>query len=282
MRKISRDDISYFLQGLRKKEKRCPYCGSRPVVYARKFAVIDICKCNNCGLFFVNPFYLPKQGIEKFYDDSYSSDATFMPGTKDLELMKKVNFRGSAKDYNDRLIIIRKLVNGNRLLEFGCSWGYFLFQAKTYGFEPIWVEISKKRADFGRKNLGVNIFEDMASVEGGFDLICSFHILEHLTDLSTIFDEFRKRLLPGGSLMIEVPNFDPETKGKSVYSIVGKVHPLGFSKHFFENNLPRHGFSEINIAGNYEDLLKTHGERLHLEDVIIVHAKKKHSDMACK
>jgi SAM-dependent methyltransferase/ribosomal protein S27E len=274
MRKLSKDDISYFLQGLKKKRVKCPYCGSVPVVYARKYFVIEICRCLDCGLFFVNPFYLPKEGIESFYNDSYSSDATELPNVGSLELMKMNNFSGSRKDYNSRLIIIRELSNGNRLLEFGCSWGYFLFQAKTYGFESIGTEISKKRADFGRKNLGVNIFEDIASVEGGFDLICSFHVLEHLTDLSTIFDEFHKRLLPSGSLIIEVPNFDPETRGEIVHSIIGKVHPLGFCKNFFERNLSRHGFSGINIAGSYEDLLKNPKDRLTPKDIIVVYAEK--------
>jgi hypothetical protein len=80
--------------------------------------------------------------------------------------------------------------------------------------------------------------------------------------------------LPGGSLILEVPNFDPETKGKSICSIIGKAHPLGFTKYFFESNLSRHGFAELNIAGSYEDLLKEPEKRLPLNDIIIVHAKK--------
>ncbi len=274
MKKISKEDICYFFQGLMKREMKCPYCKGKPVVYAKKYIVISICKCNNCGLFFVNPFYLPRQGIKKFYDDSYSSDATIMPSTKTIESLKSTNFNGHPKDYSHILNVIRRLVKGNRLLEYGSSWGYFLYQAKSYGFEPIGIEISQKRAGFGIRNLGVDIFEDIKLIKEKFDLICSFHCLEHLIDLSEIFDKFHDRLLPGGSLIIEVPNFDPETKGKSVYSIIGKVHPLGFCKYFFERNLPRHDFSQVNIAGKYEDLLKKPEERLFLRNVVIVHAKK--------
>lgn len=274
MRKICKDDFSYLFQGLRKKDSRCPYCGSRPVVYAKKYLVIDICKCRKCGLFFVNPIYLSNQDIGRFYDNFYSSDATLVPDIKDIELMKRKNFRGSPKDYNDRLNIIRKLVNGNRLMEFGSSWGYFCFQAQAYGFHPMGVEISPKRGAFGRSHLGIDIFPDIKSIQVKFDLICSFHTLEHLVNIADIFNIFYERLLSDGSLIIEVPNFDPETKGRSVYPIIGKVHPLGFSKHFFESNLPKHGFSGIDIAGNYEDLLKIPEERLPLNDIIIVHAKK--------
>lgn len=276
MRKISKDDIVYFIHGLRKKQPECPYCGSRPVVYAKKYLVIDVCKCQKCCLFFVNPMYLSDSDLKrkKFYNNSYSSVAAITPETEDLELMKKNNFSGSSKDFNNRLPIIRKLAEGNRLLEFASSWGYFLFQSQAYGFHPTGIEISSSRASFGRKFLGADIFPDLASIQKEFDVICSFHTLEHLVDLKGIFDTLYDRLLPGGSLILEVPNFDPETKGKSIYSIIGKVHPLGFTKYFFESNLPRHGFSDLNIAGNYEDLLKEPEKRLPLNDIIIVHAKK--------
>jgi SAM-dependent methyltransferase len=274
MKKITKEDIIYFFQGIKKKEARCPYCGSPPVVYDKKYLVIDICMCNHCGLFFVNPIFLLRRGLKKFYDDSYTSDATVIPDVNKLELMKSNNFKDSPKDYNDRLKIIRKLSSGNRLLEFGSSWGYFLFQSQAYGFHPIGVEISSKRAEFGHNYLGVNIFPAIESIEEKFDIICSFHTLEHLVDLTGIFDKFYERLLPRGSLIIEVPNFDPETRGEIVYSIIGKVHPLGFCKNFFERNLSRHGFSEINIAGSYEDLLKNPKDRLTPKDIIVVYAEK--------
>lgn len=224
--------------------------------------------------FFVNPIYLSNQSMERFYDTYYSSDATLIPDIEEIELMKQRNFRGGSKDYNDRLVIIRKLVEGNKLMEFGCSWGYFLFQSKAYDFTSIGVEISSKRAEFGRNYLAVNIFSDIDSIHEKFDIICSFHTLEHLVDLTDIFDKFYEALLPSGSLIIEVPNFDPETKGKTVYSMIGKVHPLGFSKKFFETNLLKHGFPEIDIASNYADLLKKQEDREPLKDIIVIYAKK--------
>lgn len=274
MTRFNKDNVYYFVKGLFKKGMKCPYCGSSPIIYDKKYLVIDICKCNSCGLFFVNPFYISNNESSKFYDDSYSSDATVIPDDNSLALMKINNFAGSQKDYNDRLKIIKKLSTDNYLLEFGSSWGYFLFQAKKYDFMPVGVEISLKRAKYGSRNLSVQIYNDIDEVEGKFNVICSFHVLEHLVDLSKLFDKFFNKLLGGGRLIIEVPNFDPETKGKSVYPIIGKVHPLGFSKNFFKHNLPKHGFSEIKIAGNYEDLLKEPEDRLPLRDVIIACASK--------
>ena len=117
---------------------------------------------------------------------------------KDLESIKARNFKGDAKDCNPRLAVIRRLTDGNRLLEFASSWGYFLFQSRAYGFQATGVETASKRAEFGRIELGVDILPVLDSIEEKFDLICSFHTLEHLIDLSTVFDMFYERLLPGG------------------------------------------------------------------------------------
>ncbi|RKX93554.1 MAG: hypothetical protein DRP84_08260 [Spirochaetes bacterium] len=270
------EDISYFLQGLGKKRIACPYCKTKDyIIYDKKYLVIDICKCKQCGLFFVNPIYAAKK-VEEFYDNCYSSGATFIPEKQSLESMIRTgDFSSIGKDFRDRLSIIKQLSNGNRLLEFGSSWGYFLYQAKQYGFICKGVEISKKRSYFGQKYLGVDIINNLAAINEKFDIIYTSHTLEHLVDLQGIFDEFYKMLVPGGKLIIEVPNFDPEVKGKSVYSIIGKVHPLGFNKDFFEKNLQKHGFLDISIAGNYQDLLKEPSQRLPLKDVIIVQAKKR-------
>lgn len=276
MIKITRADFFYFLCGLFRKRNgvKCPYCGNAPIVYAKKYGVIDICRCPECYLYFVSPFYLSGYGLEKFYNEDYSSDATILPGRGALESIKRSNFRLSPKDCNPRLGIIRKLVVGNKLLEFGASWGYFMFQAKEYGFDSVGIEISEKRSEFGRQFLGVDIRPDIDLVKDRFDLIYSSHVLEHLTDLSEMFDKFYTKLLPGGTLIVEVPNFNPEIKGKEAYPLIGKVHPLGFSRQFFEKNLIKHGFVSVSVVGRYEDLLQKPEDRLPLSDVVIVRATK--------
>lgn len=252
----------------------CPYCGGSPSVYAVKYLVIDVCKCPQCGLFFVNPPFLSGREGEDFYERSYSSGATLMPGQDELESMKRDNFRGSPKDFGDRVSVIKKLSGGGRLLEFGSSWGYFLYQARAGGFDATGVEISRKRAAFGRASLGVDIHRELATVRGKFDVICCFHTLEHLAEPGGIFEEFYRMLQPGGRLLLEVPNFDPDSKGGAVMTLIGKVHPLGFNGGFFERNMPRHGFAETVVAGNYEDLLRKPAERVSPGDVVVVHARK--------
>lgn len=275
IKRINKDNILYLLKALKKKDMPCPYCGAyTAIVFGKRYIFFDICKCQDCSLFFMNPVYLSDKDIESFYNERYFTDITIIPDEKELELITKMNFQGTTKYYNDALIVIKKLVDGNRLLEFGSSWGYFLFQAQSHGFYPTGIEISPKRAAFCRDHLSINVFSNIDLIEEKFNVICTFHTLEHLINLRDIFDKFYEKLLPRGSLIIEVPNFDLETKGKSVYQAIGKVHPCGFTRQFFETNLPRHGFQEINIAGNYADLLKRPEERSFLKDVIILRAKR--------
>lgn len=253
MRSLS--DILYALQALFKHPLPCPYCGGDSDRKGTKYVVVDIMQCRCCHLWFVNPQYHPPGGLQRFYDVVYESDATELPDTMKLSLLKGRCFAGSNKDFNARLAVLRRLTGGGPLLEFGSSWGYFLYQARQHGFEPIGVEVSRRRAAFGREALGVSILHSLDDAGSqSFRTVYTAHVLEHLPSLRGIFESFSRLLMPDGHLLIEVPNFDPSVRVAGVFSTIGKVHPLGFSRDFFDAVLPRHGFAIRAVVGSYDDL----------------------------
>ena len=135
------------------------------------------------------------------------------------------------------------------MLEIGSAWGYFLYQAKEYGFEATGIEIDARLSSFGKEKLGVAIVPGFGELKGGpFDVAVLVHSLEHFTDLSRVFLDLRDHLKPGGHLFIAVPHFDWRRFGDENLSVIGAVHPLGFSPEFFTRNLPRYKFS---IQGFY-------------------------------
>lgn len=248
----------FFLQSLFFRQASCPHCRSKDVyVVARKYGTIRVKRCQCCFLYFVSPIY--RSWISRnFYQSLYSGEGltTHPPKIEDLAYLKKNNFRGTDKDFNWLLQPMQNVVGpgARRLLEIGSSWGYFLFQAKKYGFKGVGIEIDSKRATFGKRCLGVDIvqsFDKLSEME--FDLIFSWHTLEHFTDLSGVFDQIRKRLRQNGHLVIAVPNFDYNRFKKRCLSIIGAVHPLGFSQEFFKRNLPRYGFSIRNFFARAVD-----------------------------
>lgn len=235
--------LIYFLQGLfLKKDLKCPFCKSLNfgIVY-KKFRVIDICHCHNCSLYWTNPIF----NFWKFYKFFYRGEGlTTDIDKKKLPDLLKSSFKDSDKNCHNIIKWLKEISSGQDLLEFGSSWGYFLYQANTYGFKTTGVEISEKRAEFGRKYLHVNIISNIDNLlkkREKFNLIFSAHTLEHLGyNIRNIFTKFLKLLEKNGLLVIEVPHFNL-SRDKEAFRIMGAVHPLGFVKEFCIKNLSKYG-----------------------------------------
>src|SRR3972149_3582579 len=224
----------YLIQGIfYKNDAICPYCSrvDFEVVFKKK-KVINICRCKKCGLYWTNPIF----NFPKFYNWLYKAEGitTKIIKRNQLDAVKKDLFKRSDKYFVPVLEWIKKNVKGNRLLEFGSSWGYFLYQANQLGFESIGVEISGPRREFGRKYLEVNIISDineLISKGNKFDIIFTAHTLEHIgKEINGIFKKFYELLNKGGIVLIEVPCLDIK---KNDFSLIGAVHPLGFTRDFF-------------------------------------------------
>lgn len=242
---------------------------------ARKYVTIRIRECVTCGLFFTDPVYETMFG-STFYDVLYVEHdlTTDLPPPDQLDTLKQKRFQGTNKYYGVRLERLRDARIGTTMAEIGSSWGYFLFQAQHYGFEPTGVEISQPRREFGQKHLGVNIVDGTDKLPSeGFDLVYTSHVLEHFTDLSTIFPEMHRILKPQGKLVLEVPHFAFATHQAEVLQIIGAVHPLGFTSDFFSRNLPRYGFRILDFYQSWEHFPTPKAPQAH-SNVVALLAEK--------
>lgn len=272
----------FFVQSLASypRTARCPHCRSAAgETIARKFKVVRIRRCRECGLAFTQPIYRTWL-TDNFYDAMYEAEGstTALPAPPELEALKASCFAKTDKDAGPALSRIRPLVAAQApsLLEIGSSWGYFLYQAQQAGFAATGLEIGDRRREFGKLNLGVEIvrgFDELAR-ERRFDVVYSAHVLEHFTDLSTVFPSIVERLVPGGQVFIEVPNIDLARVGPRVLGSIGAIHPLGFDAAFFRRNLPRYGLEIQGIFGAWEDLPQSPVEGSD-KGIVIVWAKKR-------
>lgn len=236
---------------LRGQDKSCPYCGH---VYSnfigRKRIVLHLRKCPVCNLM----FRWPKDAIgfnKEFYQNKYRQKglATDRPDLKLLDNLKKTNFRASEIDFSEKIAILKELVAHGKVLDFGCSWGYSLYQFKMAGYDAIGFEISKPRAEFGRNYLDVTIIYEYSDLDNiyssSFDIIFSSHVLEHLPTLKGVFERFSFLLKPKGILLLFVPNCGGENArrfGARWGPMICEKHPLALDRMFFETVLPKHGF----------------------------------------
>ena len=106
-----------------------------------------------------------------------------------------------------RLDLIRRLKPSGRLLEIGCARGDFLQVAREW-FDVCGVEPSPELADSSSKV--AQIYRDTIERTpwSGFDVIASFHVIEHVDSPRRFVRAAAERLKSGGLLVIETPNID--------------------------------------------------------------------------
>jgi SAM-dependent methyltransferase len=215
---------------------------------------MDILQCRKCLLI----YRWPCDSVEEnrsYYQKRYTAGvATHLPDAPAIAEMKAKCFRGYPNlDLSAKIQVLKALKVSGRVLDYGCSWGYGVYQLAAEGFDAVGFEISEPRADYGRRNLGVRIVTDQSQLlkMGGarFDAVFSNHVLEHLPALSRSLDLFRNLLVPGGVTVNVLPNFTwLAANSGPEWLWIGEHTPIAPTFEFFRRNLPRHGFTDIRIA----------------------------------
>jgi SAM-dependent methyltransferase len=99
-------------------------------------------------------------------------------------------------------------VSRRRVLDVGCGTGYLLERLHAHGFECTGVERSAHAADAHRDGVRILGGEllDLALEPASFEVVVIWHVLEHLRDPQATLREAARLLVPGGVLVLAVPN----------------------------------------------------------------------------
>jgi len=161
----------------------------------RDKADIQVLECINCGL-----VYLSR--LDHISDDFYEQSG-MLNGKVDLDNYRKQ----TKKDDLRRANSLRDKLIGKRVLDFGCGSGGFLHLIKDTAGAVSGVELDK-RLNHTLNSEGIECFEDISEINGAYDVITLFHVVEHLVHPIDVLSKLRKHLNPNGIILIEVPNAD--------------------------------------------------------------------------
>lgn len=112
--------------------------------------------------------------------------------------------------------IDKPIDRNNKLLDFGCGWGYISQKAAEQGWDVTGIDISKN--EIAISQLAQEIFstahnkvnftnKDITSFEEGeFDTVVSIQVIEHVHNPGTYLSKINRVLRPGGRLIISIPN----------------------------------------------------------------------------
>ena len=92
------------------------------------------------------------------------------------------------------------------VLDFGCGTGDFVSYLSKKGIRNTGVEPTKKAFEQAEKT-DIKIYKDLNKVDGTFDAITLFHVLEHVEDYIKVLENLKAKLNPGGLLVIAMPNY---------------------------------------------------------------------------
>ncbi len=147
-----------------------------------------IVECSSCGLVYSNPI-LPQEDIYRLYEDS--------------PFIQEQQLGNMCHDYRRQLERLLPLMPARqRLLEIGCSSGFFLkaaspFFEEVHGVEP-GVEAVNSADPAIRPQIVNDLFDADLFPPASFDAVCCFQILDHLLDPVSTLQDACTLLKPGG------------------------------------------------------------------------------------
>ncbi len=210
----------------------CPLCKGaefKTIVVEQGLPVV---RCVSCQLAFANP-RPDHEGLMKFYKDYFPPESASLW----QEQMSSIFLREGLeriREYQEKGILTKS--DKPKILDIGSGMGFFLDLMKREGWQADGVEPSPSAVKHARESLGLEVH--LGTIEGYqtdqlYDVITLWYVMEHVPNPHEILDRVASLLLPGGLVIIRVPN-----QNAPVDRILGT---LGLGK-FFLMNPPRHLF----------------------------------------
>lgn len=215
----------------------CNICGADVSAVLVRKGDFDVYQCAECGLAFTYP--QPQlESIADQYDSGYF----------DIYRRRRA-FR--LKRGDSRLRYIELLKQPGRLLDIGCSIGYFVEAANARGWTASGIEISPYASQEAR-DLGLDVFtgviEDAGYEDSQFDCITMWDVLEHVPDPTKHMLEVARMLADGGMVVIGTPNLAHvqfRRKRENWRHLKPAEHLFYFQKSSIERLLRKTGFGVV-------------------------------------
>lgn len=178
--------------------QRCKICGgSGKIVHkgTRDNANINVYECVKCG----TKFLVSEENYKRDYESGYmhQSVANIVSETMSKKQISEDDIR--------RYYMVCNECSGKRILDFGCGFGGFLLKIKPDVKECFGVELGQKELEYISTH-GIECKKNIEEYSMKFDVITLFHVFEHLENPKEWLLKFSEYLVPGGKLIIEVPN----------------------------------------------------------------------------
>lgn len=228
----------------------CGICGgtsSRPIESTdRHGAPLRVVICLGCGVVRNDP--IPSAAdLAEFYSNDYRSA---YKGTCEPRLRHAARYFRSASRHIRRQW--KHYEAARTVLDIGSGSGEFLFLMRELGKSVTGLEPNRGYSDFCRNRLGLDITTggiDAFDPGCRFDHIRLSHVVEHLRDPVDKLRRVAGWLAEGGTMYVEVPDFESYCSKKTPGRIFHYGHIYNFDKDSFERLIHAAGLRIVERAG---------------------------------
>lgn len=225
-------------RSLRWEETACLLCGrddSTPIAEAADHAPVAgpglrfaIVRCKHCSLAYTNP-RPSADTIHNFYPPDYRPHEA---KSADRESSTRSRFLSWVLGHpSPERRGLLPCPRPGRLLDFGCGGGSYLKRMAALGWRVTGLDDSPEAVRVVRDQLGYQCLRGTLPnsdlMPGSFDAVTMWHVLEHVHQPLAVLREAFRLLVPGGCLVVAVPNFESWSHG-------------WFGENWFGLDLPRH------------------------------------------
>lgn len=174
-----------------------------------------------------------------------------------------------------RLLRMTQTLRGGealQLLDYGCGWAEFVAQCRAFGVEASGVDFAPDRQRYAQ----VPIFESLTAWDTAMNPTTRLHaatlfqVLEHLVEPREILEQLAERMVPGGVLILEVPDTSHVTEIRSredFFLIAPLGHINGFTPQSLRKLAARCGFMPVQppaawVTARWDHALRAVGKRV--------------------
>lgn len=226
----------------------CPVCSHSKSKPRYELGESSLLTCLECQVVYFHPMPTLDE-IDSFYNNDYHRSFS-------QSAMAGHDF--AQKRYESLLEVLKRRVSGivrkkeRSLLDVGCGTGDFLKVAQQSGWTVTGSEVAVDAVEMAKVKVGDCVLSgDISSVElspGSYDLITSYHVVEHLLDPVAQLNYYRQLLNEEGALFIETPNIGSVgslIRGSQWSHIIPPEHIIYFSPKSLKAALMKAGFRKV-------------------------------------
>lgn len=187
----------------------CPNCKGKDLncIHGKVWSIKNgkVYRCLQCDLSFIDPMMSDQEEIE-FYKN-FNDHVKNRGMTSDVSI--KEYHQKSLSIANERMKVVSKFFNQNdKVLEIGSSTGAFLSLLNNCKTSA--VEIADNNREYSKQFVTDEVYDSLKNIPKHleFDVICMFHVFEHIKNPHDFLKQCTTLLNPNGIIVIEVPHIE--------------------------------------------------------------------------